>query len=314
VTPRNWPGKDQWAKAKRAEGNWKDVKALDASDLDRWLEQSVPAQSWMAEKLGVASDDILSLDVCWDRWAKVTQPELSKELFRASIEAHKNNFENWLKQPPSRPLVVAADSEEEALAFVACALESLGVLPGGLYDRAVVFRPDAALRKATKASSAFIPIISTAEAESASAGIHKKQHTIIIRRRNTVESEPDIALDLLDDATFRAALTAMGIADEEIPAHARASGQSLTILRRRLSDVPEIRVPPWAHDSALTRKLIPLGFAGVWNSETKADREILAFQTGDAYETVEKSVTDLLRSEQPPRMGDWSLSRHSVQN
>ncbi len=49
VTPRNWPGKDDWARAKKAEGVWKDVKALDANDLEQWIEQSVPAQSWMAE-------------------------------------------------------------------------------------------------------------------------------------------------------------------------------------------------------------------------------------------------------------------------
>src|SRR2546423_1825159 len=33
VTPRNWPGKDEWAKAKRETGAWKDVRAYDASDL-----------------------------------------------------------------------------------------------------------------------------------------------------------------------------------------------------------------------------------------------------------------------------------------
>ena len=119
MTPRNWPGKDEWAKAKRAEGHWKDVRALDASDLEQWIEQSVPAQSWMAEHLGIGADDILSLDECWSRWAKVTQPELSKELFRGSVQQHKSNFTNWLGQPPSRPLVIAADSEDEALAFVA---------------------------------------------------------------------------------------------------------------------------------------------------------------------------------------------------
>lgn len=42
VTPRNWNGKDAWAKQRRAEQHWKDVRALDASDLEQWLEQSVP--------------------------------------------------------------------------------------------------------------------------------------------------------------------------------------------------------------------------------------------------------------------------------
>ena len=62
------------------------------------------------------------------------------------------------------------------------------------------------------------------------------------RRRNAVESEPDIALDLVDDATFKKALAEMGFAEEDIPVYARASGQSPRILRRRLSEVPAIKL------------------------------------------------------------------------
>jgi hypothetical protein len=307
VTPRNWTGKEEWARAKRAEGIWKDVRALDASDLEQWLEQSVPAQSWMAEKLGIASDDILSLEECWDRWANVTKPELHKDLLRGSIEIHKGNLENWLEQPPARPYVLTAESDEEALAFIACALEVLGSPHGEYEARAVVLRSVSALRRATKASSAFIPIIVSPDVEEASAGIHRTQHTLIVRRRSGIDKEPDIALDLLDDITFKKALTAMGISEDDISVLARVSGQSPTILRRHLSEVPALKCPPWAQDGDLTRKLVPLGFAGVWHSQTSADQEILSYLSGDSYEAVERSVTELLRSEQSPL---WSVGRY----
>ena len=42
VTPRNWPGKTAWEKEKSAARTWKAVRALDASDLEQWLEESVP--------------------------------------------------------------------------------------------------------------------------------------------------------------------------------------------------------------------------------------------------------------------------------
>jgi addiction module HigA family antidote len=308
ATPRNWPGKDKWAQEKQADGRWKDVKAFDAGDLEQWIEQSVPAQSWMAERIGVPSDNILSLEECWDRWAKVTKPELRKELFHGSIETYRSSLENWLKQPASRPFIVTANSEEEALAFVACAFEQLGPIIGECYARAVVLCSVSALRRATKASSTFIPIIVSSEAEEASAGIHKSQHTVIIRRRNAVENEPDVALDLVDDATFKKALVAMGLPEEEVSVLARASGQSPTILRRRLSEVPAIKFPPWAQNSDLARKLVPLGFAGVWHSQTKADQEILSYLAGeDSYEAVERSVTELLHCEQSPV---WTVGRH----
>ena len=145
------------------------------------------------------------------------------------------------------------------------------------------------------------------EVEEASGGIYRTQHTLIVRRRNSVDNEPDIALDLLDDATFKKALTAMGIPEDDIPVLARASGQSPTILRRHLSEVPAIKSPPWAQDGELTRKLVPLGFAGVWHSQTSADQEILSYLSDDPYEVVERSVTELLRSEQCPV---WSVGRY----
>jgi addiction module HigA family antidote len=303
VTPRNWSKKDAWVKEKRAEKRWKDVKAFDANDIEQWLEQSVPAQSWLAEKLGNGSDDILSLEESWARWAKVTKPELTRTLFAGSVESHRNSLANWLKNPPSLPFVVTSDSEEESLAYLACALEAAGEYA----DRAVVVRSPAALRRVTNASSNFIAVLVTPEVETASAGLHKTQHTIIVRRRSGVESEPHIALDLVGDETFKKGLTEMGIEEEEVRTLSRASGQSLTILRRRLSEVPAIKFPPWAEDNALTRKLIPLGFASAWDSQSKEDKEILSFLMGDTYESIEKSVTELLSLEHSPV---WAVGRY----
>ena len=48
VTPRRWPGKDKWVKDRKAQGQWKDVRAYDASDLEQWLEQSISGQAWFA--------------------------------------------------------------------------------------------------------------------------------------------------------------------------------------------------------------------------------------------------------------------------
>jgi len=303
VTPRNWPGKAAWAKDKAAKKRWKDVKAFDASDLEQWLEQSVPAQTWLAERLGNRPDGVLSLEECWDRWAKVTEPELSKTLFAGSVEAHKNNIVNWLNGPPGRPFVVTSDSEEESLAYLACALEAACAAS----DNAVVLRSPAGLGRATKSSSKFIAVLVSSEVESASAGLHKTQHTIIVRARNAVEGEPDIALDLVDDVTFKKGLIEMGNTEDDVPSLSRASGQSLTILRRRLSDVPAIKFPPWAEDVALARKLIGLGFAGAWESRSKEDQQILSCLIRDDYQTIEKDVAALLNREHSPV---WAVGHH----
>ena len=83
VTPRNWPAKTDWAKGKNAAGDWKAVRAFDASDLEQWLEESIPAQMWLAEQLGIRDDQFETLDECWRRWAEASDPKMTPAAVRA---------------------------------------------------------------------------------------------------------------------------------------------------------------------------------------------------------------------------------------
>lgn len=67
--------------------------------------------------------------------------------------------------------------------------------------------------------------------------VYRNHHSIVVRPRNAVDSEPDIALDLLRHDGFEKALAAMKITGDAVERLARESGMSPTILRRRLSRV-----------------------------------------------------------------------------
>ena len=146
VTPRNWPGKSEWAKDKRATGDWKDVRAFDASDLEQWLEQSIPAQIWLAEQIGMPIEGFETLDRCWRRWAEASDPQMTPAMFQSSITAHRDTFSKWLERPSERPFVVAADSRDEALAFLACLFRDDGIA-ARWRELAAVFESPEALRK-----------------------------------------------------------------------------------------------------------------------------------------------------------------------
>ena len=306
VTPRNWAGKEEWVRDKRQKCEWKDVRAYDASDLEQWLEQSVTAQVWFAEKLGNGTTGTATLENCWKEWADVTDPPLSKILFRVSIETHKEKLLDWLNQPPTQPFVITADSEIEALGFIASALETLGTSPGEFYDRTLIFKTVDALKRAIVAAPDFVAVVNSTNVELSSAGLQKTHHMLVVRQRNDISSEADIALDLVDHKTFCDALATMGLIDEEHERLARETGHSLTILRRRLSRVPAIRAPMWSTEIALARKLLPLNFAGVWNSETSADREIMQLLAGAQYSDIERSVADLMGVVDVPV---WSIGK-----
>ena len=207
VTPRNWTGKEAWAAAKRVQGEWKDVRAYDASDLEQWLEASIPAQAWMAEQLAIGAGDVQTLNACWKRWAGVTNPEFSKELFGSASQAHAETLARWLEGPAERPLTVVADSADEALAALACLFESEAVRQSKAADRVIVVRSADALAKVASAATDFIVVMASADAERESAGIHRQHHTVVVTRRNALEDEANITFALVDHRTFETGLT-----------------------------------------------------------------------------------------------------------
>jgi addiction module HigA family antidote len=306
VTPRNWPGKAAWVKEKNAAGDWKAVRALDASDLEQWLEESIPAQIWLAETLAMPVTGFETLDRCWERWAAGSEPPMTPAIFEPSITAHRDAFKDWLKKDSDRPFIIAADSRDEALSFLACLFQDADAASRSR-DLAAVFESAQTLRKLAQSSSPFIPIVTTDEAERELAAVYRRYHSIVVRPRNAVDSEPDVALDLLRHEAFKKALATMGIAGDDADRLARESGHSPTILRRRLSKVDAIKRPHWAKDADTARSLISMTLIGAWNAKAKADGEVVSRLAGSPYKEIEQAVARLLQFEDCPV---WSAGQY----
>ena len=299
VTPHNWEGKARWVRAKEDAGEWKAVKALDASDLEQWLETTIAPRIWLARELDIPTKGFETLDHFWTRWATASEPPMTATIFAPSIAAHLEAFRKWLETPSNRPFSVAADSREEAVAFLACLLRHEDALADA-YDRAVVFESASTLRTLAQSSSPFIPIVCNEESEREIATLYRKRHCVVVRPRNAVDREPDVAIELLGHAAFEKALADMDIGRERIDRLARESGRSPTVLRRRLSPIEVIRTPPWARDPVIARRLIPMVLVGAWHNGSKADHEVLAALAGCEYQQVEESIADLLRHDDCP--------------
>jgi hypothetical protein len=73
VTPRTWPGKDHWL-AERSASPWQGVRALDATDLETWLESATAVHLWLAEIMDHRLDGVGTLEAFWKEWARVSTP------------------------------------------------------------------------------------------------------------------------------------------------------------------------------------------------------------------------------------------------
>ena len=309
VTSRNWPGKVKWESDRKKLGDWGDVRSYDASDLEQWTEQSVPAQVWLAEELEIPVTGYLTLDECWRGWSEVTEPTLSRSIFAPMLEVHAAKLEVWLGSHASDPIVIAADSTDEALAFLSCLVEDDRSKNESWGNRTVVFDTQESLKRLARSlPPSIVCVSSNMDVERELATLRRGAHCIFVRPRGLLDSEPDITLDRLSLDDFRTALTEMNISRDRTDRLDRESGRSPTILRRRLSKPDIIRVPSWAREEDTARKLAPLALVGSWHCDSRADQEVVGtLARTDSYETIESSIISLLHKEDAPV---WSTGEY----
>ena len=309
VTPRQWNEKDKWVEEKKVLNQWKDVRAYDASDLEQWIEQSVPAQVWLAEEIGLPVTGYRSLEECWRNWSVVTEPELSPALFEEAIKVHGKAFNEWIGKTTQKPMVIAADSTGEALAFLFCLSQGGDRAKDTWGNRTIVIDSSDALKRIEAAPAESIVAVSTSiEVERSLAPIFRNVRCIFVRPRNLVDSTPTISLSPLSREAFSTSLANMGIAKDDAERLRRESAHSLTILRRRLSIHDVIKLPEWARDDDTSRKLVPIALIGGWHRVSPSDQEIIkTMAEKDDYRSIESALDDLLRIEDSPvwRVGEY---------
>ncbi|QUL57059.1 helix-turn-helix domain-containing protein [Paenibacillus tritici] len=305
VTPRNWPAKNEWEVEKNETGEWKNVRAFDADILEQWLEQSVPAQIWIAEQLSLTTNGCETLNQAWNRWSNVSHPHLTPTLFAPSITLYKSLFINWIKNESNKPFVITADSHLEALAFLACLFNDVEL--SNYKDLPTVFTSPDALKTLIASTATFIPIVYSDATERELIDVYHRLHCIVYRPRNVVDVIPDIKLDLLNHEHFKEALISMGIVDSDIDKLARESGRSPTILRRRLSQNAAVSRPDWARNDNWAKSLVPMVLIGAWQFKSTADQSILSSIANYSYENIEEEMARLLKQEDSPV---WSVGKY----
>ena len=312
VTLRRWSekSKKQWVADKRALRQWRDVRVYDACDLEQWLEQSLPGQTWFAENVPSANksaDGVRTLERCWHQWADVSVPPLSETFFKGAMSTAVGVLSTWLKQETvPQPLMVVAETEEEGLAFLACAFREPQLV--GAANRVLVFDKGESFQRLSTGRDLFVTVTHSEEAEQATAAAVSTVRCIRIvsRQRWRGDQRIDIECDRLSTQAFADGLRAMEKTPDAVEQLERRTGGSLTVLRRLLAvNTPAVREPSWCRQSDdVLRVLVTTAFLGTWKVKTKTetpdDEALLSFLTGFSEETVEDHWTTLRRLTDSP--------------
>ena len=300
VSPRRWMKKEAWVREKREAHKWKNVLAWDSSDIEQWLDQSIPGQSWFANQRGFNLRGAKSLDRCWVEWCADCDPCFEEEIFDEAISEVGPKVREHLSGRTNGMLRIACDSHQEGLAFLWALFKKDNSL-GEFRDKAVVFTEPGPLSELAVGSPGFLPVVVGQDVEREFTESGSKFKGLVVEPRSAARHGESITLEPLSNHAFCKALTAMGLRRERVEGLERESGRSLTVLRRRLAQNPTVRSPKWISNKDLAQGLLPLMLAGAWKVDNDADGFLVCQLAGrNDFEEVDRLVTEMELLEDSP--------------
>lgn len=303
VSPQRWPKKASWEKEQNSKKQWKKVIAFDVSNLEEWIEQSLPAQVWFANLMGKDTRGTSTIEMVLKEWTETTDPHFPLSLFDPYVTSFKETFEDFLSDSNKDCFVIGADSKDEALTFIAYLFNDPTI--AHLSSQVLYFEDKDFLRKAILSDSKIIPVVSDPGLATARVHAPGGAKVIVVVSSNEVNPEPDIILEPVPREHFSDCLEKLGLSQQEINHLSVRSGRSLTSLRRSL-DTSHILKPSWLTDE-VTRKLIPFALVGSWDRDNKAEVQFLSKLSNRTIEQLDNDFSELRFLEEPPVWANQNL-------
>jgi hypothetical protein len=301
-TPRRWSQKEKWAKTRRAEGIWQDVRAYDANDFITWLTDAPATHIWLSRLLRKCPASVFDLESFWLDWATVTTPAVPTGLLLASRAKETETIQAWLTGP-ARTLSLLADTRKEAIATLAAmALALPEAKRVDVLAKTVVVESVDTWHELVLATRPLllIPLFRDDEAI-ASAVRHGHKVFIPLDRTDAHYTAAQLPRPSREDAVK--VLTEAGIPNNSADTLAGIARRSIAALRRhRLLKSLGTNAPVWAN-AANASVLLAAAFTGAWNENehaAAADKEVIAMLAGQSYEQVQMTLTQLLNGPEPP--------------
>jgi transcriptional regulator with XRE-family HTH domain len=289
VTPRHWPGKVKWVKARQNEHVWRDVVAYDATDLVHWIEQSPATGLWLATRLNKRPPGTRELDSIWKEWSLATQWHLTEDLILSDRDEDAAEVLRWLRREPS-VLSLQATTTEEVVAFFHA---TLGMLPAAVADayraRCLVATTAEGARALSHAFAPLYILLTDPDPGLAHALVDRGHFVLLAYDERPISGGEIRSLARPSRDGIASALTAAGIAEARAEALARDSARNLAILRRLIPSAPG-GVPDWAKQRPPQALLAAL-LAGGWDENMAADQARLEELADQPYAAAIAALT-----------------------
>ena len=307
VSSRQWDAKAKWVED-RADSKWKKVKVLDANDLEQWLDTCFCTRIWFAEQLGKPLDHLETTDHFLKDWLQATDPHFPKEILFDNRDEAKAHLMEIIDKPRS-DIRVAADTREEAVAFICAILSEDGFANS---PAVILNNEEAIVAFKSWQKSTDIPTILIAKSKEISRAIPTNVSDGNVLISAGVREDFPVDYQNSEQATNIIKLPRVSSFENIFKTRADINprqlngryypqtGGSLSALHRQLNSNIEKREPIWGK-KLLKQNLIWLALVGRWDEAYDGDKEFLETLTdSDNYDDLRNSFLELSEGDDAP--------------
>lgn len=320
VTSRIWSKKKDWIKEKKKDQVWKDVKGINADDIESWLELCPAVHRWFANILGKRVE--LTWDICqaWESWAHCTYPPLNEQIVLNGRTEQKDYLINQLGST-SNLVRVKCQSEDEAYAFILATLKDNAILS----PKTLIIKEQKAWDTIVDSKNALILIPYKFTPENIGY-TRKRGHNVILPEPETVSLQSsDLKLERMSRSDRIKALNSLCLSEKQAEKIYKETRGYLEIIKRHALLTPQDRIMPGWINKYDTNILFSIFFVTEWNRKFQKDISTLSRVSNLPYEELEQKLSELKNEEEPPirLVGDvwqliskidfWSLISHKVE-
>jgi hypothetical protein len=298
VTPRRWSGKIVWMQERQAKGQWQEVRAYDADDLEGWLMQAPSVGAWLAVRMNKYPPHVWSIDDYWHEFIHATNPPLTVGVLLAGREQAASQVQTWLRGA-AEVLHVRADTPREGVAFLASCVMQLPAEEQDSIRYRTLVTDDADTLRALSVTREPLTIAYRGDDTTGVVGAVQRGHRVLLPlAHGGGGGTSQVLLARQPPDAFVRALVEAGFSEERAWVLVRETGRSISALQRRLGTVAAGSSmwarPPAVHD------LIPILLAGSWNDQNEADCNILAELAGKPYDEIGRTGASWSQGVDPP--------------
>jgi transcriptional regulator with XRE-family HTH domain len=306
VTLRRWPNKAEWARDRKLEGRWRDVRVIDADDLEQWLQDAPSVHLKVSRLIGTfPAAGAQDFGYWWGNWTHATRPPLTERFLLAGRDdGAKRIVENL--QAAGAVFGIKSESRAESIAVLAAAIRARAGDDSDAFERVVIVEDEVAWRSLITSTTRLI-LVPTFEVGDAVAAAQQAGHVVVLPLG---ENDPGPSTTIAVGQVARTAAAAELIVREGLSEHrkseeerradelAKLARRSMTALRRHIAVASQLQRPSWARPEN-ARRVLPALFAGSWNASIPGDRAFLAKLAKKPYEVFAEELEPFINGTDP---------------